>query len=158
MRQTRTFGRFTTTFSAASLDPPSAEVLRGVPFGDPVSLPSNAPLRLDDPDKLYIVAAGEVDLFYVSGSSDPYRTVRRYVGTLWGGEVVTGVRSDVDPDSTLVAVGFGDAAVHAIPLSVVNEQSPAVARISRALVIGAAPPPCCRRRSRPGSTASAAVG
>lgn len=138
MRQTRTFGRFTTVFSAASLDPPSAEVLRGVPFGDATPLPSNAPLRLDDPDLLYIVASGEVDLFYVSRGSDPYRTVRRYVGTLWSGEVVAGVRSDVEPDSTLVAVGFGDAAIHAIPLSVVNEQAPAVARISRALIVGAA--------------------
>ena len=137
MRQTRTFGRFTTTFSAASLDPPSSEVLRATPFGDPIPLPSNTPFRLDDPATMWVVASGEVDLFYVSGSSDPYRTVRRYIGTIWSGEVVTGIRSEVDPDSTLIAVGFGGASLHAIPFRAVNEQAPSTARIARALIIGA---------------------
>src|SRR6188768_4294709 len=138
MRHTRTFGRFTTAFSPASLDPPSSVVLKAAPFTDPVQLPSNVPFTLDNPDTVLVVGSGEVDLFYVSGDKESYKSARRYIGTIWSGEVVAGIRSEADPDARLVAVGFGGATVYPVSFASIDDLSPPNARTARALAVGLA--------------------
>jgi NHLM bacteriocin system ABC transporter ATP-binding protein len=139
MRHTRTFGRFTTAVAAASLEESSAAVLRAEHYDSAFSLTANAPLTLDDPDTLWIVASGEVDLFHVRQSSDAYLANRRYVGTLWAGEVVAGARPSAETgDGVLVAVGYGGASLQAVPRNVVDLATGEGARIARAIANGVA--------------------
>ena len=141
MRQTRTFGRFTSASNPIMIDEPSSVVLKALPFDASAHvLAANAPLVLDDPYTLWVVIAGEVDLFLVRGGSNGTSGSRRYVGTLWAGEVVAGTPQSgvLATDDTLVAVGFGGATVRPFPLSAVTNQSPDAAAIGRALANGLA--------------------
>ncbi len=139
MRHTRTFARFTTAITAASVTESSAAVLRGASFESPIALAANAPLTLDDPGMLWVVVSGEVDLFHVRSASDAYLASRRYIGTLWAGEVVAGaLREDRNEDSVLVAVGFGDATLQAVPRSLLSDTTPEGTRVARALAMGIA--------------------
>lgn len=137
MRHTRTFARFTSVMSVASLEEPSVEVLRGIDFTDAMPLEANVPLRLDDPDAIWVVVSGEVDLFHVRASSDAYLANRRYVGTLWAGEVVMGALPTGDgDDGVLIAVGFGGATLQRAARSAIDEATGDEARIARALAKG----------------------
>jgi ATP-binding cassette subfamily C protein len=137
VRQTRTFGRFTTTFSM-SADEPSSVVLLSLPFENPTPLATNAPLVLDDPGSLMIVVSGELDLFYVRVGEDGLHGARRYVGTLRPGDVVSCARPGSGASGVLVAVGYGDATVQMMSSEALEDESQDGARIARALGTGLA--------------------
>ena len=139
MRHTRTFGRFTTSIAIASLDESSAAVLRAEQYEDAFALGANTPLRLDDPELMWIVVSGEVDLFHVRSSSDEFLASRRYVGTLSAGEVIAGAKPAADTgDGVLIAVGFGGASLQTVIRRAIDEQEDEGARIVRAIAIGLA--------------------
>jgi len=139
MRHSRTFGRFTTAVAAASIEESSAAVLRAEEWSASFPLHANRPLHLDDDDLLFVVVSGEVDLFYMRSSSDAYRANRRYVGTLWAGEVVAGARPAAESgDGVLIAVGYGGARMQPVERASIDAFSEDGGRISRALANGVA--------------------
>lgn len=137
MRQTRTFARFTSTVSIASLEESSAAVLRAEEYEAAFPLSANAPLRLDDPDTMWIVTSGEVDVFHVRSSSDAYFASRRYVATLSAGEVVVGASPTENDDGILIAVGFGGAKMQAVVRPALDSITGEGVRIARAIAVGA---------------------
>jgi NHLM bacteriocin system ABC transporter ATP-binding protein len=139
MRHSRSFGRFTTAINTQTLEEVPAEVLRAANFPGTTTLAANEPLVLDDPTQLWVVVHGEVDLFHERASGDPLRATRRYVGTIWAGEVVAGAARDLTgDDAALVAVGYGEARMQAIPRSLIESATGDDVRIAQALAAGVA--------------------
>ncbi|MEP6779198.1 MAG: NHLP bacteriocin export ABC transporter permease/ATPase subunit [Gemmatimonadaceae bacterium] len=139
MRQTRTFARFTSAFGIGAEDEASSLVLMSHKWDNEQALSGHNAIILDDPNFLYVLTAGEVDLFYVRRETESRDGARRYVGTLRAGDVVAGAAaSAATGNGVIVAVGFGGARMHRVSTELLVDETPEGSRIARALANGIA--------------------
>ncbi|MES2176462.1 MAG: NHLP bacteriocin export ABC transporter permease/ATPase subunit [Gemmatimonadota bacterium] len=86
------------------------------------TLPGNTPLPLDDPDTLWVVLKGEVDIFFAEKRPDGEFGPLHFLTTLWANEVVLG-GGTTDGTATLIAVAAGAARIRAVPESALDDHS-----------------------------------
>jgi ATP-binding cassette subfamily C protein len=71
----------------------------------------NAPLRLDDPARVWLVRAGQVEVFLVDLLDDGATGVRHHLASIAAGGLLLGIAAEGPADFTLLAVPHADTEV-----------------------------------------------
>ena len=98
--------------------------------GDPVPCAGNLPVKLDDPDTVWFIDQGAVNLFLVEfragvEQAAPQHLLRRESGSLLPGVAPDRPRDEEDTTLSLIAKGSPGTVLKRLPASVLSEVDPA---------------------------------